>query len=616
MSNIKIKTLHVFLKLILVTVYLNASDLLKVKNLEILNKQNQPVLLKGCNLGNWLILEMWMLDYAGRGIHDQKHFIEILENRFGIVKATQLMEAYRNNWITEKDIDIIKSFGMNTLRLPFDYKILMDSDLKPFKLKKDAWKWIDHTINMARKRDMYVILDMHGAPGRQSGMDHSGEVDYNKLWDSKLYQEQTVWLWRQISERYKDDKTVAAYDLLNEPWGSNEKNLKNIILRIYKNIRNNNDNHIIIFPGHRSGIDFYQNIKSVRLENIIYTMHFYPGLFGGGPPNLYTHTDFIQNIIPSWEEKMNQFNSPLLIGEFNVVFRSAGGGEMMRRYFDIYADNHWPATMWSYKVFKPNGGVEKSNWGMVTNKEKLIKVNIESATSKEIENWFKYFGSLEYAIDEDLRFWMTTASPPKPLDSLPPKPPKILSPPGEEHELPNNWLAKDIGRPLRGGEIMSGDTLFLYGGGNDIWTNKDQFRFVYQKINTDFEFSVKINNLLYTHSYAKAGIMVRSNLKRNSAHGIINIFPGGNTEFGFREKTGDHMKANSGPDLDWNNVKFKAIKRDNILNFYIYENNNWNKYGELNIEKWGETLFVGVVALSHDNSQLTEAKYSEIFLTK
>ena len=163
---------------------------------------------------------------------------------------------------------------------------------------------------------------------------------------------------------------------------------------------------------------------------------------------------------------------------------------------------------------------------------------------------------------------------------------------------------------------MSGDTLILYGGGNDIWTNTDQFRFVYQKINSDFEFSVKINDLLYTHSYAKAGIMVRSNLKHNSAHGMSNIFPGGNTEFGFREKPGDHMKANSGPNLDWDNVKFKVTKNDNVLKFYIHENNNWIEYGGLKVESWGETLLVGVVALSHDNSQLTSTKYSEILLKK
>ena len=110
--------------------------------------------------------------------------------------------------------------------------------------------------------------------------------------------------------------------------------------------------------------------------------------------------------------------------------------------------------------------------------------------------------------------------------------------------------------------------------------------------------------------------MVRSGLKQNSAHGMINIFPGGNTEFGFREKSGDQMKANSGPDLDWNTVKLKVTKKDDSLNFFVFNNDDWIKQGELNIENWGETLFVGVVALSHDNSQLTIAKYSDIFISK
>ena len=174
--------------------------------------------------------------------------------------------------LDNKIFDIIKSFGMNTIRLPFDYKLLMDSDTKPFKLKPDAWEWLDLTIKIAKDKGLYVILDMHGAPGRQSGMDHSGRVGYNKLWSNKGFQDQTAWLWKQISSRYKNESTIAAYDLLNEPWGSNEKNLKKIVLKCYREIRDNNDDHIIIFPGHTSGIDFYQNIKKTRFfdEKLIY----------------------------------------------------------------------------------------------------------------------------------------------------------------------------------------------------------------------------------------------------------------------------------------------------------------------------------------------------------
>ena len=150
------------------------NDLLQLKNGKITDNNNQNIFLKGCNTGNWLMLEMWMLNYAGKGIEDQHEFIETLQHRFGKEKAEELMDVYRSNWMKESDFDIIKSFGMNTIRLPFDYKLLMDSDTKPFKLKPDAWEWLDLTIRIAKDKGLYVILDMHAAPGRQSGMDHSG----------------------------------------------------------------------------------------------------------------------------------------------------------------------------------------------------------------------------------------------------------------------------------------------------------------------------------------------------------------------------------------------------------------------------------------------------------
>ena len=162
--------------IIIVQGMLRSQDLLRLDDGKIKNSLNETITLKGCNLGNWLQLEMWMFSYADKGFADQYEFIKTLEDRFGRQDAEDLMDIYRSNWIKNSDFDIIKSFGMNTVRLPFDYKLLMGSDSEPFSLKKDAWEWLDHTIKMAKERNLYVILDMHGAPGRQSGMDHSGRV--------------------------------------------------------------------------------------------------------------------------------------------------------------------------------------------------------------------------------------------------------------------------------------------------------------------------------------------------------------------------------------------------------------------------------------------------------
>ena len=588
-------------------------SILELKNGKIVDKNNQPIFLKGCNTGNWLMLEMWMLNYAGKGIEDQHEFIETLEHRFGKEKAEELMDVYRFNWIKENDFEIIKSFGMNTIRLPFDYKLLMDSDTKPFKLKSDSWEWLDLAIKIAKEKNLYVILDMHGAPGRQSGMDHSGRVGHNKLWSNKGFQDQTAWLWKQISNRYKNESAVAAYDLLNEPWGSNEKNLKKVVLKCYKEIRKNDDNHIIIFPGHTSGIDFYQNIKSVELSNVIYTMHFYPGFFGWGSATPYVHAEFLLEGLTSWVEKMDEFNSPLLIGEFNVVLKEAGGGEMMRRYYDYYENLNWPATMWSYKVLDSKGGVGDGTWGMVTNAMDLTEVDLKTASYSQIHDWFVSFGEIEIEIDTDLRYWLTTKKNPSKLDDLPPKPPSIFKSPSED-PMPISWKVIDIGRPLKGGQKIDNNIWSFYGGGNDIWNSDDQFRFAYKKIKKDFTFTIKVDSLHNTHQYAKAGIMIRKSLNKNSAHGLINIFPSGNTEFGYRTKNGETMKAISGQQIDLKDAELKIQKINNKIEFFVKNSNEWNFIGELDVSKWGKSFYVGIATLSHDNSRLTKAQYSKIKL--
>ena len=594
---------------------LKSQDILRLYEGKIQNSLNKTVNLKGCNLGNWLMLEMWMLNYADRGFADQYDFIKTLETRFGEEEAEGLMDIYRTNWIQGSDFDIIKSFGMNTVRLPFDYKLLMDSDEKPFRLKDDAWEWLDQAIAMAKKREMYVILDMHGAPGRQSGMDHSGRVGYNKLWSNKNHQKQTVWLWNQISQRYRKEPAVAAYDLLNEPWGNNERNLKKVILQCYRAIRENNDEHIVIFPGHTSGIDFYKNIRSVDLDNVIYTMHFYPGFFGWGSPKPYIHTQFIKEGLSTWKKKMESFNSPLLIGEFNVVLKKAGGGEMMRRYYDYYESLNWPATMWSYKVLNNDGGIGEGSWGMVTNEDKLEDIDLSYATKNEISQWFESFSRLDYAIDEDLKYWLTTNDKPAPLNSPPPRPPALLEPLNTD-ALPSPWNVSDIGNSLKGGQKIENNNWTIYGGGDDIWGTSDQFRFVYQKINGDFSFSVKVDSLKDTHYYAKAGIMVRKSLNKNSAHGIINVFPGGSSEFGYREKSGQTMKAKSGPNFNGFNVMLKVDKIDKSLYFSIQTKNEWIEVEKLHIHNWGKSIYVGLATLSHDNSQLTTATYSNMQLNE
>lgn len=46
----------------------------------IVNEKNEPVLLHGCNFGNWLLLEPWMLELSGN-LRDQLQIEKMLTDR-------------------------------------------------------------------------------------------------------------------------------------------------------------------------------------------------------------------------------------------------------------------------------------------------------------------------------------------------------------------------------------------------------------------------------------------------------------------------------------------------------------------------------------------------------
>src|ERR1039457_4134675 len=128
----------------------------------IVDDQGQPVILRGCNLGNWLLNELWMMDMKGPDDpKDHWQLEELLQQRFGVEEKERLFAVYRENWIKPRDFDIIKSWGFNTVRLPFYYDLL-ENDTVPGQLRPDAFKWLDRAIIMANKAGVYVILDLHG----------------------------------------------------------------------------------------------------------------------------------------------------------------------------------------------------------------------------------------------------------------------------------------------------------------------------------------------------------------------------------------------------------------------------------------------------------------------
>ncbi len=574
---------------------------LRVQGQYIVDAKGKRVILKGTNLGNWFVIEPWMLNLSG--ISDQYEIEKILTERFGEAEKDRLMDIYHASWITKRDFPIIKSFGFNLVRLPMNYRQFED-DRAPFKLKKDAWKWVDFAIDQAEKNGMYTILDMHGAQGGQSVYDHTGRSGQNKLWTEEANKKRLAWLWSEIAKRYKNRSAVLAYDVFNEPYGGTKPQQVEVFNRVLPEIRKVDPNKLVLAHGHWDNFFHYGNPKANGWKNVGFQLHWYPGLFGNGSPTVQTQMKHLKTA-PYWKGEVEKVNVPLLIGEMNVVFQAAGGGAMMRRHFDTYGQNGWLTTMWSYRAGSENGGHGNASWGMVTNKKPARKIDFKTASRAQIESWMRGFATDELEINTDLKTWLNAKNPKYP--PLPPAPIVLESTPFQDELL--GWTATDLGNARKGGlEKINESTFALYGGGSDIWGQSDQARFLQRRVSGNFRITIKVEDHPKGEQYAKAGLMVRASLEPNSAMTLLSVFPDGGVQLAVRSMSGGEASGKAeatGEAPIW----FRLTRMGEILITEISKDcSTWKLVGESPAP--AESLHVGPIALSHDNGQLTRIVYS------
>jgi glucan 1,3-beta-glucosidase len=408
-------------------------SMLRTQGTQWVKADGGPIELRGVNLGNWLLPEFWMLGYPDTGepraVNDQCSLERVLDKRFGFNERERLIKLWRDNWITTRDWDLIPQFGLNLVRVPFIWSVIEDAK-RPFHLRADAWHYLDNAIAEAEKRGLYVVLDLHGAVGAQGKEHHSGCANQNKYWTTPAYQERTRWLWKQIAQRYKDRPSVAAYDLLNEPWGSTSTQLAAVVRTLYADIRAIDTKHIILLPDHPDGgIAAYGKPSDHGMTNVVFQTHPYPGFFGWGKPDAQVHRNWLQCLparadggggVCDWQKRLAALDAPLYIGEFQPWSTQADpelAGQITRASYDRYTQLGWAATAWSFKKFSRTGGKDRTNWGMVTNAEgaTLPALDFEKASLKAIEDFIKLFGSLPYEINAPVMKWMTSDAVPRPF---------------------------------------------------------------------------------------------------------------------------------------------------------------------------------------------------------
>jgi hypothetical protein len=239
---------------------------------QIVDGAGKPVRLVGANLGGTLLWEAWIWggDFAifDLDAQSQTSISRGLNDLLGPDATANFVKTFRQRMIGDADFAAMSRMGFNIVRLPINHRLVDEPG---------GLEVVDRLIDQAEAHGMYVVLDLHAAPGGQTRFFIADPDADGDLWTSEADQEATVTFWQTLAARYKDRAAVAGYDLLNEPDPPDGESLVAMYRRIIQGIRQVDSRHLVFLEGQTFATDF--SMFTAPLDsNQVYTFHMYTWL--------------------------------------------------------------------------------------------------------------------------------------------------------------------------------------------------------------------------------------------------------------------------------------------------------------------------------------------------
>jgi Tol biopolymer transport system component len=184
--------------------------------------------------------------------------------------------------------------------------------------------------------------------------------------------------------------------------------------------------------------------------------------------------------------------------------------------------------------------------------------------------------------------------------------------------LPVNGLRQnaDIGNVGLAGYAGSGHDPHSYlvnGAGADIWGTEDSFNYVYTSFSGNVEIIARVTSVENTHPFAKAGIMIRETLDKNSKHVILSVKPNGEAEFMKRDATGGQTSYLGGVQRTLPYWLKLTRNSDQIIGETSTDGVNWVQVGSTPLTMSGG--YVGLAVTSHNPTTLCTATFDNVSVT-
>ena len=212
-------------------------------------------------------------------------------------------------------------------------------------------------VTWCRDNGLYVILDMHDAPGGQTGDNIDDSYGYPWLLESEASQQLFCDIWKRIAEHYRNEPVIIAYDLINEPIAPYFDNVKELNAkleplhkRVTAAIREVDPNHIIMLGAPQWNSNFDPFTDWTYDDKLMYSCHRYGG-------------DACVEAIGNFIAFRDKTNLPMYMGEIGH-----NTDEWQESFCKAMEQSNIGYTFWPYKKIRSScfsGITPPENWDKV-----------------------------------------------------------------------------------------------------------------------------------------------------------------------------------------------------------------------------------------------------------
>jgi endoglucanase len=332
-------------------------DFIRAEGTRLVDSHGDSFAVKGINLGNWLVPEGYMFKF--KQARSPKEIAGVVESLVGATEASRFWTQFRDVYIAKEDIEFLKATGFNTVRVPLNWRLFVQPGQSgPDRFEGSGWSLLDRLVRWCRDAGLRVIVDLHAAPGGQTGVNHDDGPGFPLTFYVPRYRQLTIALWQQLAAHYRDEPAILGYDLLNEPISpySDVNYLNPQLEPLYRDIvaaiRSVDPNHVVVLAGAQWGTNFAVFDRPFD-DNAVYTYH----KFWINPTR-----DGVQDYL----NFSNRWKVPVLIGETGEFNNS--WNEKFRRLHERFGIG-W--IFWPYKNLDSDLAVvsiaKPAGWDLIAN---------------------------------------------------------------------------------------------------------------------------------------------------------------------------------------------------------------------------------------------------------